>query len=189
MLRRLERIFVQYIPQSSRVLDAGCGRSLFTEIRPRWPFMLVAADLEHALLCERGRSSATSSGWWPTRRPLPFRSDSFHALFAGELIEHLVDPRQGVAEFRRVLQPRGVLILTTPNRRRLANVVDGSERPYSPDHLSELTYDEVRALLADGGSRCWRPPACTWSCCSTGSRASPSWTGSSGAGTGRGRCP
>ena len=30
-------------------------------------------------------------------------------------------------------------------------MVDRSERPYSPDHLSELSYDEVRALLAAEG--------------------------------------
>jgi SAM-dependent methyltransferase len=151
MLRRLDRIFRQYIPQGSRVLDAGCGRSLFTEIRARWPFMLVAADVEHALLCER-RAEFRHVQWVAaSAAPLPFRSESFHALFAGELIEHLLDPRQGVAEFRRVLQPRGLLVLTTPNRSRLANVVDGSQRPYSPDHLSELSYDEVQALLAEEG--------------------------------------
>jgi len=72
-------------------------------------------------------------------------------VFAGELIEHLADPRLAVAEFSRVLQGGGVLILTTPNRLRLANVVDGSERPYSPDHLSELSYDEVHELLRQDG--------------------------------------
>jgi SAM-dependent methyltransferase len=151
MLRRLERIFRQYIPQASRVLDAGCGRSLFTEMRPHWPFMLVAADVEHDLLCER-RAEFRHVQWVTAGAvPLPFRAEAFHALFAGELIEHLFDPRPALAEFRRVLQPRGVLILTTPNRRRLANVVDGSERPYSPDHLNELSYDEVASLLEEHG--------------------------------------
>jgi SAM-dependent methyltransferase len=151
MLRRLERIFRQYIPQASRVLDAGCGRSLFTEIRSHWPFMLVAADVEHELLRER-RAEFRHVQWVVAdAAPLPFRTEAFHALFAGELIEHLLEPRQGLAEFRRVLQPRGVLVLTTPNRRRLANVVDGSDRPYSPDHLSELAYDEVHALLEQEG--------------------------------------
>jgi hypothetical protein len=50
-----------------------------------------------------------------------------------------------------VLRPGGTLILTTPNRLRLANVADGSERPYSPDHLSELSYDEAHALLGAEG--------------------------------------
>src|SRR5688572_2858003 len=151
MLRRLDRLFQRYIPQASRVLDAGCGRSLFTEIRGRWPFMLVAADVEHALLKER-RAEFPHVQWAVAgAAPLPFRSGSFHAVFAGELIEHLLDPAQGLAEFARVLGPRGVLILTTPNRRRLANLVDGSDRPYSPDHLSELSYDEVDALLREHG--------------------------------------
>jgi SAM-dependent methyltransferase len=113
--------------------------------------MLVAADVEHDLL--RARRAEHRHVQWVVApaAPLPFRKESFHAVFAGELIEHLLDPREGLAEFRRVLQPSGVLILTTPNRRRLANLVDGSDRPYSPDHLSELSYDEVHALLSEHG--------------------------------------
>jgi hypothetical protein len=49
------------------------------------------------------------------------------------------------------MKPGGTLILTTPNRLRLANLADRSERPYSPDHLSELSYDEVRAFLHEAG--------------------------------------
>jgi len=151
MLRKLERIFLDGIPQGSRVLDAGCGRSLFTEIRPDWPFMIVAADVEHALLCER-RGEFPSVQWVVSGAdPLPFRDEAFHAVFAGELIEHLVDPRDGLAEFNRVLQGGGLLVLTTPNRLRLANLVDRSERPYSPDHLSEVSYDEAHGLLRDAG--------------------------------------
>jgi ubiquinone/menaquinone biosynthesis C-methylase UbiE len=151
MLRRLDRIFRQHIPQASRVLDAGCGRSLFTASRARWPFMLVAADVEHALLRERQAEFRHVQWVVADATPLPFRSRSFHALFAGELIEHLMDPRQGLLEFARVLRPGGVLVLTTPNRRRLANLVDGSDRPYSPDHLSELSFDEVEGLLRESG--------------------------------------
>ena len=151
MLRKLERIFLAEIPQGARVLDAGCGRSLFTEIRPDWSFMIVAADVEHALLCERQREFPTVRWVVAGAHPLPFRDEAFDAVFAGELIEHLVDPRHGLAEFNRVLHGGGVLILTTPNRLRLANVVDRSERPYSPDHLSEVSFDEAHALLGEAG--------------------------------------
>jgi len=151
MLERLERLFLEHVPAGGRVLDAGCGRSLFTEIRPDWPFTVVAADVDHGLLASR-KAVFPDVRWLVAEAlPLPFPDGSFPALFAGELIEHLPDPRRGVQEFRRVLSPGGTLILTTPNRRRLANVVDRSERPFSPDHLSELSYDEVRALLAQEG--------------------------------------
>jgi len=151
MLRKLSRLFLKHVPAGGRVLDAGCGRSLFTEIRRDWPFTIAAADVDHDLLAARKAEFPEVRWLVAGAQPLPFRDAAFDALFAGELIEHLPDPRPGVAEFRRVLRPGGTLILTTPNRRRLANVVDGSERPYSPDHLSELSYDEVRSLLAAEG--------------------------------------
>lgn len=151
MLRRLEPLFLTHVPRAGRVLDAGCGRSLFTEIRPDWPFTIVAADVDHDLLASRKAQFGDVRWLVGDAHPLPFRAGVFDALFAGELIEHLPDPRPGVLEFHRVLRPGGTLILTTPNRRRLANVADRSERPYSPDHLSELSYDEVRSLLTGAG--------------------------------------
>jgi SAM-dependent methyltransferase len=151
MLRRLTRLFFRHIPRGGRVLDAGCGRSLFTEIRPDWPFTIVAADVDHPLLLSRQQEFPEVRWAVADAHPLPFRDRAFDALFAGELIEHLADPREGVREFARVLRAGGTLVLTTPNRRRLANVVDRSDRPYSPDHLSELTYDEVCALLDQAG--------------------------------------
>ena len=151
MLRRLERLFLAHIAPGARVLDAGCGRSLFTEIGRRWPFTIVAADVDHDLLLSRQREHPEVRWVVGDAYPLPFATGGFDALFAGELVEHLRDPGAGVAEFRRVLKPGGTLILTTPNRLRLANLADRSERPYSPDHLSELSYDEARALLAREG--------------------------------------
>jgi SAM-dependent methyltransferase len=151
MLGKLERIFLAHIPAGARVLDAGCGRSLFTEIGRRWPFTIVAADVDLDLL--RARKAEHPEVRWAVAgaHPLPFRDGAFDALFAGELIEHLPDPAQGMAEFRRVVRPGGTLVLTTPNRLRLANVADRSERPYSPDHLSELSHDEARALIEREG--------------------------------------
>jgi SAM-dependent methyltransferase len=151
MLLRLEPLFLEHIPAGGRVLDAGCGRSLFTEIRPDWPFTIVAADVDHDLLVSRKSLFGDVRWLVGAAEPLPFRSQRFDAVFAGELIEHLTDPRPALAEFARVLRPGGTLILTTPNRGRLANVVDGSERPYSPDHLSELCFDEVHLLLREQG--------------------------------------
>jgi len=151
MLARLHKLFLRHIPAGGRVLDAGCGRSLFTEIRGDWPFTIVASDVDPDLL--HGRKASFPGVLWcvGAAQPLPFRSGSFDALFAGELIEHLTDPVTGLREFARVLSPQGTLILTTPNRKRLANAVDRSDRPYSPDHLSELSHDEVRALLESEG--------------------------------------
>lgn len=151
MLRLLEPLFLRHFPRGGRVLDAGCGRSLFTEIRADWPFTVVAGDVDLGLVASRKALFPDVRWLLADATPLPFRDASFDGVFAGELVEHLPEPRAALAEFRRVLRPGGMLLLTTPNRLRLANRADGSERPYSPDHLSELSFDEVRQALAETG--------------------------------------
>jgi SAM-dependent methyltransferase len=49
------------------------------------------------------------------RDPLPFDDAEFDLIFAGEVIEHLVDTDGFLAEVRRCCKPGGHLVLTTPN--------------------------------------------------------------------------
>ena len=107
MLRLLEPLFLEHIPRGGRVLDAGCGRSLFTEIRPDWPFAIVASDVDHDLLASRQAEFPNVRWLVGDAQPLPFRDGAFDALFAGELVEHLPDPRPALREFRAGAAARG----------------------------------------------------------------------------------
>jgi SAM-dependent methyltransferase len=49
------------------------------------------------------------------RDPLPFCDAEFDLIFAGEVIEHLVDTDGFLDEVRRCTKPGGHLLLTTPN--------------------------------------------------------------------------
>ncbi len=97
-----------------RVLDAGCGRSIF-------PLYLAAAGMDvTALDLDLDDGLARPLGlrvdWAPgdlTEMPLP--DQTFDAVFCISVIEHLPDasiPR-AVAELHRVLKPGGRLLLTT----------------------------------------------------------------------------
>jgi len=46
---------------------------------------------------------------------LPIEDDSVDVIYCSEVVEHMVAPENIFNEFRRVLKPRGFLILTTPN--------------------------------------------------------------------------
>jgi SAM-dependent methyltransferase len=147
----LQKLFGRYFPAGSRVLDVGCGNSLFLEIQPSWPFSLVLTDLGEGLM-RRRKGEAPDNTWLVADcTSVPFRSAAFDGLFAGEILEHVPDPRPTLREWRRVLRPGGILIVTTPNMARLSNRLRGSKTPISPDHLSEMSHAEVHALLEQEG--------------------------------------
>jgi SAM-dependent methyltransferase len=151
-LRQLRRLFERYIPAGGRVVDVGCGRSLFSELETRFPFSIVSGDLDFKSVSERAKDVPHQSWGVFDAAAIPFRDQQFDALFAGEVIEHVADVHATLEEWARVLKPGGVAIITTPNRERLVALADGIERPYSIDHLSELSYRQLtRDLLPKAG--------------------------------------
>ena len=151
-LRVLRRLFERHIPAGGRVVDVGCGRSLFADIGAPFAFTVVAGDLDFQSV--RDRAVEVPHQQWGVfdAAALPFADGTFEALFAGEVIEHVPDARATLAEWRRVLKPGGVAIITTPNRQRLVARANRMEVPCSGDHLSELSYAELSgALLRESG--------------------------------------
>ena len=151
-LRVLRRLFDRHIPAGGRVVDVGCGRSLFADIGAPFPFTVVAGDLDFQSV--RDRAVEVPHQRWGVfdAAALPFADGTFDALFAGEVIEHVPDARAALREWGRVLKPGGVAIITTPNRQRLVARANRMEVPCSRDHLSELSYAELSgALLRESG--------------------------------------
>lgn len=70
--------------------------------------------------------------------PFPFPNDSFHAIYAGEIIEHLFDTKLFFSECARCLKDNGVLIITTPNlatlQDRIKFLLGKSPRQIDPTH-------------------------------------------------------
>lgn len=151
-LKVLRSLFLKYIPHGGKALDLGCGRCLFTDIQPDWPFRIFAGDLDTGLIRERKKEVPQNAWFVSDVSHVPYADQSFDAIFTGEIIEHVSDPVSVLQEWKRVLKPSGILILTTPNRDRLLAKVEGRERPYSPDHLRELSYRELKyEVLPEAG--------------------------------------
>lgn len=102
------------------------------------------------------------------RDSLPFENYSVATIALCATFEHLrVDPFFALEEMRRVLQPNGLLYLTTPNLYRLGNVVKfalGHGLAFDPireygklrtvghmGHVREYTASEVRRFLTKTG--------------------------------------
>jgi predicted SAM-dependent methyltransferase len=58
---------------------------------------------------------------WNLRKPLPVANDTVHAIYAGELLEHLVldDARRLLRECYRALRPGGILRICVPDNYEL----------------------------------------------------------------------
>jgi len=152
-LRVFRRLFKRHVAAGSEVLDVGSGYSLIRCCRPDWPFRVTCCDLDEAAMRKMAEEAPDYRWVAGDASDLPFADEEFDAVFAGEIIEHLPDPRQGLREWLRVLKPGGVFIMSTPNKRRLMNVINRSEDAVNPEHISEMSYRELLEMLEGEGLR------------------------------------
>lgn len=85
---------------------------------------------------------------------IPFESNFFTCVVAGELLEHLNDANlnKALREIYRVLAPNGLFIATTPNKQDLnetTTMCPFCKRIFSVDgHKQSFSLNELRALLS-----------------------------------------
>jgi ubiquinone/menaquinone biosynthesis C-methylase UbiE len=142
------------ITPGERVLDLGCGTGAFTALLAEAGAEVIGADVAEAALA-RARPAHTGLSFElvPLDGPLPFEDSSFELVWASEVIEHVADTARWLSEVRRVLAPRGRLLLTTPSHGRIAVALRGLERYSEPlgDHLHLYTRRSLHGLLDDFG--------------------------------------
>jgi SAM-dependent methyltransferase len=99
-----------------RILDAGCGNGRYSRFLLRdadCDALITSFDLSPRMLRRaraRLRSTRVSHAVADLTR-LPYGDASFDAVVCGWVLEHLSDPRPGLRELARVLQPGGKLLL------------------------------------------------------------------------------
>ncbi len=72
---------------------------------------------------------------------IPLGKSSVDTVVSLETLEHLRSPEKFITEISRVLKPRGMLILSTPNKE-----VSYEDNPF---HLKEYTLSQLNSLLSD----------------------------------------
>ncbi|WP_018571053.1 class I SAM-dependent methyltransferase [Streptomyces sp. PsTaAH-124] len=137
-----------------RVLDAGCGTGrALPPLRAAVGVsgVVVGADVTPAMLEAAVRADRDREGrlLLADVGALPFRTESFDAVFAAGLVAHLPRPAENLRELRRVVRPGGTLALFHPIGRAALAARQG--RRITPDDLR--AEDRLRPLLAGSG---WR---------------------------------
>jgi SAM-dependent methyltransferase len=158
--------YLQSISRDKRVLHVGCVDAPFFQTQ------LETGHLLHALLAETaghvigvdidsaGCEAMAAMGFDVICEDIETPSilptlDPFDVVIAGEVIEHLDNPGQCMANLRRVLKSDGILVVTVPNAFRWYNpVLALFQREFvHPDHTSWYSYSTLTNLLSRNGFR------------------------------------
>lgn len=97
------------------LLDAGCGTGLFSRAAADRGARVTSMDVGKQLLAEV-RKKCDSRRIVGDVLHMPFDDAEFDVVICTEVIEHTTAPRRAIYELARVVKPRGLLVLTTPNR-------------------------------------------------------------------------
>lgn len=87
-------------------LDVGCRDGYYSRLLRKRGYTVTSIDIE----CQYEHCQTVDAN-----APLPYDNDAFDLIWCSEVIEHLQKPEAVIAEFKRVLKPDGIAVLTTPN--------------------------------------------------------------------------
>jgi SAM-dependent methyltransferase len=130
------------------VLEAGCGEGYGADVIAGVARRVIGLDYDEATVAHVRARYPRVDMRHGNLASLPLADESVDVIVNFQVIEHLWDQSQFVAECLRVLRPGGVLLMSTPNRITFS---PGRDTPINPFHTRELNAAELTELLIGGG--------------------------------------
>jgi ubiquinone/menaquinone biosynthesis C-methylase UbiE len=136
-LQFIEFAFNKY-GKKKELLDLGCGVKPFKSIYSKYSVSSLGIDVATS------PHSKTEVDVIYDGSHIPFENNRFEYVLCTEVMEHVPEPAAFLKEINRVMQPDGVLIMTTPF------LVPLHEEPYD---YYRYTKHAIRYLLNQAGFR------------------------------------
>lgn len=138
-------LFASLVVGGKRVLDLGSGEGYGSALLSASAREVVGIDIAmEAVRHAAGRYSRRGLSFLAADcAKLPFSDARFDIVIAFELLEHIAEQEELLAEARRVLAEDGLLLLSSPERSAYSE-----QRGYrNPFHVRELNLEEMVSLL------------------------------------------
>lgn len=149
---------LQAVKPPGRILDVGAGRGHFLTVAESRGWDVTGLEISHSGL-EHLRRLKAAQGWKFELRGDDIMSPelpagAFRAVTLFEVIEHLTDPSAHIKRISDLLEPGGLLFMTTPNFDSLSRRLLGRRwRGIDPEHLFLFNRRSMGRLLASNGLR------------------------------------
>lgn len=127
-VHRVQAVIDSLEMSGGNAVDVGCGSGFSSVLLSRKASSVVAVDVGAHMVRIAGHlaklNEAPVAGVIAdASKPLPFPDAYFDGLISIEMIEHIVDWRASVREMVRVVRPGGRLVISTPGRYGLAQMI------------------------------------------------------------------
>jgi SAM-dependent methyltransferase len=130
------------------VLEAGCGEGYGADLIAGVARRVIGLDYDDSAVAHVRARYPRVEMMHANLAELPLDDGTVDVVVNFQVIEHLWDQGQFVAECFRVLRPGGVLLMSTPNRITFS---PGRDTPINPFHTRELNAGELTELLTAAG--------------------------------------
>lgn len=137
---------IDRIPDGARTLDVGCGTGYGTQMLSSRYQVCDGIDLSGEAVSYAAANHPGPRYHVGRADSLPFADASFDAVTCFEVIEHVPNPDEVLAEIRRVLVCDGGLFISTPNAR-----VTSPRGNMNKFHEREFDEGSFRSLLGSAG--------------------------------------
>jgi SAM-dependent methyltransferase len=130
------------------VLEAGCGEGYGADLIADGARRVIGLDYDESAVAHVRARYPRVEMHQGNLASLPLPEGAVDVVVNFQVIEHLWDQAQFVAECQRVLRPGGLLLMSTPNRITFS---PGRDTPINPFHTRELNAAELTELLCSAG--------------------------------------
>jgi SAM-dependent methyltransferase len=136
--------------RARRLLDVGCGEGQLVSTASEAGWDALGIDLATGAIAVAqsfGVKCLEEDFFAPS-----LDAERFDVITMTELIEHVPSPARFLRRAHDLLDPGGLLYVTTPNFASLARrIMGGAWHPIHPEHLSYFTFDLLRRLAGEAG--------------------------------------
>jgi SAM-dependent methyltransferase len=137
---------------TGRLLEVGAGEGYGAALLAGSTGPVCALDYDPAAIAHLADRYPGLSAVRANLAALPVADASLATVVSLQVIEHVWDHRQFLAECRRVLRRGGGwLVLSTPNRLTFSPGAGPTARPVNPFHTREFTAAELAGLVRSAG--------------------------------------